>query len=343
MIYILHGQDEFGVAETVGVLRSRLAAEDPMAELNSTELDGRRLTVAELQAAADAMPFMGDRRLVLVRGLLGRCNPRGGDKSKSARHALRDALLAYLPGVPPTTRLVFSEGTLAKDNPVLRWASKAAPDLEGDSAIVMRVFEPPAARSLPGWIGKRAKERGGHFEGRAANALAEALIREGSVDLRLVDSEIEKLITWADGDAIDEDAVAHLITPIKLETVFRFGDALAEGNGPKAISLLHDHLDEGEHPLRLLAIITRQIRILHQARALLDAGSSKQAITSALPIPTWAVEKSLRQARRFSAQTLEGALRRLLEIEVGIKTGQVEPLLALDLFVAGMCGAGVER
>ncbi len=343
MIYILHGQDEFGIAETIGGLRSRLAVEDPMADLNTTELDGRRLTVGELQSVADAMPFMGDRRLVVVTGLLERCNPRGGDKSATARHDLRDALLAYLPGVPPTTRLVLADSPLSKDNPILRWAEKASTASSGDSAIIVRGFEAPDPRSLAGWIGKRAKERGGRFDSRAASTLAEALTREGSVDLRLVDSEIEKLITWADGDPIDEEAVAHLVTPIRLETVFRFGDALAEGDGPTAISLLHDHLDEGEHPLRLLAIIARQFRILHHARALLDAGTSRAEIAAALPIPRWAVDKALRQARRFSAETLEAALGRLLEIDVGIKTGRVEPVLALDLFVAGMCGVGVKR
>lgn len=336
MIYILHGQDEFGIAETIGGLRSRLAEEDPCAELNTSELDGRRLTVGDLQSAADAMPFMGERRLVMVHGLLGRCNPRGGDGA-AGRHALRDALLAYLPGVPPTTRLVFADGPLAKDNPILRWVEKAAPTATGDAAIIVRAFEPPDPRALAGWIGKRARDRGGRFEGRAAAALAEALVREGSVDLRLVDSEIEKLLTWADGEPIDEDAVAHLVTPIRLEKVFAFSDALAEGDGPAAISLLHDHLDEGEHPLRLLAIIARQFRILHKARALIDANTPRAEIASALPIPRWAVDKSLRQARRFTADTLERALGRLLEIDVGIKTGRVEPVLTLDLFVAGMC------
>lgn len=368
MIYILHGQDEFGIAETIGGLRARLAAEDPMADLNATELDGRRLTVGQLQSVADAMPFLGERRLVVVRGLLERCNPRGGasgggsggegggasggeggrqgggrgagDKGATGRHELRDALLAYLPGVPPTTRLVLADGQLAKDNPILRWAAKAGATATDDTAIIVRLFDPPDPRSLGGWIEKRTSAHGGRIDRRAAAALAEALTREGSVDLRLVDHEIEKLITWADGATIDESAIAQLVTPIRLETVFRLSDALADGDGPAAISLLHAHLDEGEHPLRLLALITRQIRILHQARAHLDAGTPRPEVAASLPIPRWAVDKALRQARRFSAETLEQALGRLLEIDVGIKTGRVEAVLALDLFVAGMCGVG---
>ena len=339
MLYILHGDDPFTIAETARGLRDRLAETDPMAELNTTQLEGRRLTVGELQTAADAMPFMGERRLVLVEGLLGRCNGRSGDRSPKARKALADALKAYLPNVPETTRLVFVEGKLDKRNPVLTWATTwRAEQEQPDETIVIRDFHPPKAGQLPGWLQRRAKARGGVIEPAAASALTEALLRDGVVDLRLADSELLKLLTYAGERAVTAADVATLVTPVGLESIFKLVDALAERDGPRAATLLHRFLDEGEHPLRLLALIARQFRLLAHGRALLDEGAAPASLASALGVPPFVARKVASNARRFSPDLLRTALGRLLDIDVGVKTGRVDAVLGLDLFVAGICG-----
>ena len=67
MFYIFHGEDEFSQSEELAGLRSRLAGDDPaMAELNTSTLDGTRLTLGELRHVCDSVPFMSDRRLVIV-------------------------------------------------------------------------------------------------------------------------------------------------------------------------------------------------------------------------------------------------------------------------------------
>lgn len=367
MIYLLYGEDELGVSETISGLKERLRSEDAMADLNTTELEGARLTVKALRAAADALPFMGERRMVVVRGLVGRCNPRGGDRSKESRAELVAALKKYLPAIAPTTRLVLAEGRLEKDNPLLRWArsasdagssgpksgaqarrSKSGAAARGgadevDGGVVVREFAAPPARSLPAWITKRARARGSEITPDGARALAEGLVREGNVDLRLAATEIDKLQAWADGQPIDAEAVALLVTPVSLETVFKLGDALSEGDGATALTLLHRHLEEGEHPLRMLALVARQVRLLYLTRALLDAGVPRQGLPARLPVPGFVAGKLASQAAHFKTATLQRALERVLEIEVAAKTGGMDASIALDVFVAGMTAAGSPR
>lgn len=335
MIELLCGADDFAVAEQAARRRADAAAADPMADLNAVVLDGARLTVAELQTAADALPFLGGRRLVVVHGLLGRCNPRGGDKSKERRAALVDGLLAYLPGVPASTDLVLVEGVLEADNRVAAWLRGAAGD---DGAVRVRSFEPPPPERLPAWIAERAARRGGVFTPAAATALAAALAPDGPADLRRVDGEVEKLLTYALDRAVEPDDVSRLVTPVDPENVYRLVEAIAERNGPAAASLLHTFLSAGEEPLSLLGKIARQFRQLAQARALLDSAVPPAEHARALGVPPFIARKLTTQARRFSAPFLDAALKRLLEIDVGIKTGRTAGPLALDLFVAGVCG-----
>lgn len=337
MLYLLYGNDEFSIAETVANLKARLAEADPMAGLNTVELDGRALSVAELRATADTLPFFGERRLVIVRHLVARCNPRQGDAAERKR--LADELIAYLPQVAPSCRLVLVEPALDGNNPVLRWLRDWAHRQRQDGGEVAYVREFPAPRvdQLPGWLARRAKELGAQLEPAAAEALAEALVRDKTVDLRLAASELEKLALYAAGRSIRAQDVALLVTPISLDSVFAFVDALAGRQGPAATSQLHRFLNAGEPPLRLLSMIVRQFRLLVRTRALLEKATQAEDLASTLGVPPFVAAKLARQAQRFSAPFLRQALVRLRDVDHAIKTGQTDPVLALDLFVAWVC------
>ena len=74
--YIFHGTDEFSIAETLSDFKRRLGAPE-MADLNTTVLDGRDITLGELRHACDVVPFLAERRLVIVTNLLRRTHGPG--------------------------------------------------------------------------------------------------------------------------------------------------------------------------------------------------------------------------------------------------------------------------
>ena len=65
--YVFHGADEFTRAETLADFKRRLGPPDTV-DLNTTLLDGARLTLAELRHACDTVPFLAEKRLVIVQG-----------------------------------------------------------------------------------------------------------------------------------------------------------------------------------------------------------------------------------------------------------------------------------
>src|SRR2546423_1798334 len=81
LIYVLWGTDRFTRAEQVRGLKRRMLAE-PFGEYNLSVLSGDDVTVRDVRAVADTLPFMGDRRLIVVEGLLGRI---AGSSKPSAR------------------------------------------------------------------------------------------------------------------------------------------------------------------------------------------------------------------------------------------------------------------
>jgi len=325
MFYIFHGPDELSQTEALAKLKGQMG--DPsLADLNTIFLDGESLTLGELQQVCDSLPFMFDRRLVIVHNYLTRL--RGGSK-KEGRSTALDALADYLPTMPDSVRLIFVEkDTLPKGHPILKLAEK-------HEAGHAHVFDGPGRGELAGWVAERVESKGATIERPAADALAIAV----GDDLRLLDSEIIKLATYVgDERPITPTDVEMLVPYAGTANVFAMVDAIGRRDGRTALHLLHKLLDENAAPLYLLGMIVRQFRILIQAKELSAQGLAASTIAKRAGLHPFVAEKAQRQAMNFSMGQLEAIYARLMETDLAIKTGRMEDVLALDTLVAALCG-----
>ncbi|MBI5877088.1 MAG: DNA polymerase III subunit delta [Chloroflexi bacterium] len=321
--FIFHGNEEFLQSEALKALRGKLG--DPgVASMNTTELDGRKLALPDLIAAAEAMPFLGDRRLVLVEGLLGRLEGRGGKVPKADQQFAAD-LIAYLRRVSPSTWLVLDEDHAVLDtHPVMQFARVHADMIE------VQFFGRLGEIDLRKWLSARAKHHGGSLASDALEKLATA----GDADLRLLDQEIAKLVTFANGRPVAGGDVERLVHAARNVDVFAMVDALGQRDGRRAIAQFHALVEDGEPPARLLFMITRQFRMIMQAKDLEERKVNPADRMRSLGAASFIVNKVTRQAQQFTRPQLDLIYRRLLEVDQGIKTGQAEPLLAADMLIA---------
>jgi DNA polymerase-3 subunit delta len=315
--YVFHGTDELTRAETLADFRSRLGPADT-ADLNTTFLDGRKTSLAELRHACDAIPFLAEKRLVIVEDLLTQA---------AKQEKLLDELTEYLSQLPETTRLVFVEERPLPDNhPILQLAHQNA------RGYVKR-FDPPDTKALPRWIAERVRKHGGEIEPQAAAQLAAAV----GADLRLLDQETIKLVTYVNAERpITTADVDEIVPYAQAAIVFDLVDALGRRDGRTAAQTLHRLLDAGEHPMGLLAMIVRQFRLLIQVKELKAKGANSQTVAKELGIHPFPARKLHSQAAYFTTPQLEAVYRHLLETDVGIKSGEIEVEVALDLLVAGL-------
>jgi DNA polymerase III subunit delta len=331
MYYVFHGEDEFSRAEEVKKLRAKMG-DAQFADLNTTFLDGRTVTFGELRHHCDAIPFLADKRLVIVEGLLTRLNPRQkkteaeGEEAveEESNPALTSELAEYLPNLPETTRLVLVENkTLAKNNPILKLAAK-----DKQNAHV-KVFNAPGAETLPHWISERAESKGARIEFSAANDLAMFV----GADLRALDNEIEKLLTYRAGETIRRQDVRALVAPVQEQSIFELVDALGKRDTATALQLLHEQLGHNAQPLYLLAMIARQFRMLLQVRDLSARGLNAEQMREKLGLHPFVIRKVAEQSRNFSIEQLELIYHRLLDVDLAIKTSRGDPVVNLDVLV----------
>ncbi len=328
MFYLLHGPDEFAIAEFVDALKEKMG--DPaMASLNTTLFDGRSVTLVELRGACDAMPFLSPRRLVIVEGwltkLMGKTEDGEGEGAAASNKETLSALATYLPALPETTALVFVEKReIPERNAILKAAASNAWGF-------VKFFDAPKGEALVRWIQARAKRGQGEFTREAAHALAAA-----DPDPRALDNEILKLLTYVDFARPVELADVEALTPAGGEAkIFDLVDAIGQRRGPPALRELHKLL-EREEPLYVLGMIVRQFRYMLMAKEMLETRASETEIAKTLGLHPYPTEKICAQARNFSLPTLEHVYRRLLDYDTDIKTGQVESGAALDTLVASL-------
>jgi len=336
MLYIFHGADEFTRSEQLAKWKGKLG--DPtVASLNTTLVDGRKLSLPALQQACDALPLMGKRRLVIVEDFWSRFEPPEGGKGKgkerkisAADTALVKALLEYVPRLPETTRLIFVESrSLGKENP----AFAAFPTDEKRAYI--QEFSLPAKGGLGRWIEQRMKTKGGAITAPAAQELAQMV---GS-DLRQLDQELGKLLAYANfARPVTIEDVHSLVSARHWVDVFDLVDAIGMRRGEQAMRSLHQLLDLGAGPTYLLSMIERQFRILLQVKELQGQGATISEIQRTLGIKQgFVVKKALQQVPHFAMERLEAIYNHLAQVEQAIKTGEMADVLALDLLVAELC------
>ena len=340
VVYILHGDDEYAIAQYVAAMYARLG--DPTtADLNFTRLDGRSASDNEIRTATASIPFLADRRIVV----LAHPFARQPDAEKKAEHARYQAQFqALLEGLPPTTALVLvvedqirrgDWELLPARHWLLAWAREA-----GGKALV-KVFPVPNGPEMQRWVRKTAESMGGEFAPQAAAELVDLV----GADPRVAALEIDKALLYVNRARPVERADVQLLTArVNQPDIFALVDALGARDGQEASRRLHVLLEEQDW-LSIFAMITRQFRFLLLAREILDAGGGTKEVIENLkgdpikmPASSFVAGKIVEQARRFSPEGLEEIYRRLLALDESFKTSQMDPSVAMDVFIADLVG-----
>lgn len=343
MLYLFYGADSYSRHEAITALRSELDS-DGMLATNTTELDGRRITLPELTMVCDAAPFLGAHRLVHVTGLLaaaGSERPPGSRRGRSTARTADDApsgwlaLAEYAGRMPETTVLVLEDGDVRPTNALLLALAQ-----KGKA----REFTRLTPRAIEAWIGERARRRGVLFEAAALRLLAESTPHETADDgqwhaLWGIASEIEKLSLYAKGERISEGDVRRLV-PAALESrIYLLADAVAERRGGEALVVLEELLAGGRPAPVLLAAVAGRFRQLLLIRDLLDHHVSPREIGARLGIRSeWQLDRLREQASRSSPSRLESSYQRLLQADRAVKTGRSDESTSLETVVAELAG-----
>lgn len=294
MILFLFGQDTYRSREKLkGIIEEYRKRHQSGLNLIKIDLSADGVDFSNFKRAVDTVSMFDEKKLIVL------------------ENAFQKEILDYF-----KKRKLDSD----KDNIIIVWAEEAKPDNELFRFLKKKAkvqeFEFLKGNQLKNWIKDYVKKEKANIE----NLAVEKLVKYVGNDLWRMSNELDKLIAFK--KKIEEKDVAELVKPEIDVNIFNLIDSLGEKNKKQALKLVRDHLKKGESEMYLLDRFVYQFRNLIKVKT----GGGKE-------LHPFVFRKTLQQAKNFTFEELKKIYRKLLEIDLDIKTGRTNPKAALEVFV----------
>lgn len=298
---MLHGKEEFIKSRAVEQVAALL--EEATRQMNEQQFD-EHASAGEIIAACQTMPFFAEKRLVICRALY-----KDSDGEKLAK---------YVSEIPPTTILLFRVTGEADKRLLL---ARTLREL-GREALFSELSPPEAEK----WVRQQAARCGGQISPENARYL----VSQTGTDMSAVNSELNKLLAYADGEPITREAIDALVNRHSEYKMYKLLDTFIAGQNDKALRMLEGFMRDGDSPMLIAATIAIRLKVILRAKELCDGGTSKRDALRIIGGNPYAAEAAWNAARRFTAAELADATADFYDIGYTVVSGQLKDTEALN-------------
>ncbi len=292
--YLFHGDDHGRIGERRAALRARAEAEEGVASVEVLEGDTAAPDNVANELAAMTLGF--GRRFVLV---------DGAERWKAAD--VHEFVAPAIETLAPDTTVAFfaREDGRAKAPEALIKAVVAA----GGDVMEHQTLK---AKDLPRWAVGEAQRLGVTLDGAAAQVL---IGHVGDRQQRIL-RELEVLaLEHGPGARIGVEEAEAAAQSSERE-VWGLGDALVARDRSAAFRAYLELRDQGEAVARLVPLMVRRVREVHEIATRLERDEPVQQIKAEVGGNPWVLDKRIAEARRGDARSLGRALETLADLEL---------------------------
>jgi DNA polymerase III subunit delta len=292
-VALIVGSERFFVDRALSALRHAVVGET--AGFNEDTFEGKGGSAARILDAVRTLPMLASQRFVLVRGV------------DALAAAELDKLADYIEKPFDTCCLVLVAEALDGRTKLAKRAAKLGCTIEA---------APIKPQDLREFLHDEAKRRKARIEPQAVAALIDAV----GNDLPALDDALERLgLYMGDQGAIDVAAVEACVARVRVESIWALVDAVGLRDRRTALRAAASLLADREPPLRILAMLARQLRMVGRMQAALAAGVPPQEATRLAGAPPFKARDLSTAARRFEPKLLARAFAVLADTDVALK------------------------
>ncbi|GKZ04326.1 hypothetical protein ANS015_30520 [Paraclostridium bifermentans] len=153
-----------------------------------------------------------------------------------------------------------------------------------------------------------------------------------------LENEINKIASFVGKGNNVTKAIIDKLSQKKVENdIFKLIDEIGNKNSSHAMKIVTDMILEGESVLGIFAMVSKQFKLVMQARQLQNQGYSSKVIAEKLSAHPFVVTKALKQGRLFADEAVVDMLNFILESDFKIKNGLMKDNLAVEILVSKYC------
>ncbi len=320
-VHLLTGDDESILRSKVHELVHELIG-DGDRSLMVDEFDGEDYELRVVVDAAQTMPFLTDKRVVVARGI-GRFNVDD-----------LTPLLGYLENPLESTDLVLIAGGG-------RLAKKLTDAVKLCGGHLLNTSPPSRAKDRHNWVRTEAAEQGVRLDGAAATRIADQLGEEVG---RLQGLLSVLRATYGESAKVSVDDIEPFLGDAGGVPPWDLTDAVDAGETGKALVLMGRMIHGGErHPLQILAILHSHYGKLARLDGA-DARSESDAAQAMGIKPGFPAKKALGNYRRLGGGGVQRAIQLLARADLDLRGDtDLDAEIVMEVLVARLSRLGVRR
>lgn len=310
-VYLFYGEENYLKNYYEDKLKTSIIDES-FTMMNLDEFEGKNLNVQSIIDSANTSPFLSERRLTLVKSSALFITGKKDETDKIAN---------FIGDIPSTTIIIFIEQNVDKRNKLYKAINKFGSTIE---------FKTPKEAEITKWVIDLFAKNNMLI----SKACATKFIQTVPYNMDTMVLEINKLVNYkGSNNEITEKDIEFICTKSLDTKIFELVKAVGEKNLEKALDIYNNLIIMKEQPLMILAMVTRQFRLILRCKALSSKGASVNEIASTLELRSFVVSECLKQGKNFKYDALLKALNECLEMDISIKTGKLNDKLAVEIFI----------
>ena len=150
-------------------------------------------------------------------------------------------------------------------------------------------------------------------------------------------NELEKLKCYKlDDKTITMEDINNIVIKLTGDNIFSLIDSIVLKNRSKAYLITQELLDKGEDINKIIVMVSDQFRLMYQVKLLLKEGYNKDTIATKLKVHPYRVKLAMEKGYNYSSKVLLTNLDYFFNLDYMIKTGNNNPKLVFELFLANL-------
>lgn len=317
--YIFCGLDEQLIKEGIDLITSKVV--DPgFEDLNYIKLDGLTTTFDEIMNACETIPFMGEKKVVLVY----RANFLK-DKTDATDKKTYGDMSKYLKDMPNHTVLIMyylfnDKRETPKKNRKLITLGKCCKVVHSEKLKKDKYYKK---------VEDVFKDQGKEIGKNELRYFAEKV--QNNFDI--IKREVDKIINYTYGREIKKSDIDKLIPNKSEDDIFDLVDFISQKKIENAMDLMDELLFRADQHMLIIVSIENHFKRLYEVKVLMSKGKKLDEIASQLKLHPYVCEKTMAQCNRFTIKQLQELMKICLETERKIKSSSIDKQTEMELML----------
>lgn len=317
MIYLIYGNQTPSIKSRIKKITKEVLPESD--EMNLVKFDASNVLIQEIVDEANYVPLGYDHKVVIADNCYFLLKSKPKNKIESDQNY--GELINFLAYPSEEVDLILTVPSLA---------ISTSNDIYKKIKEVGKIIEIPDL-DANGWKDGVKKYCRENYHLNIDNDALYELAERTNGDVALLQNSVIKLSLYKDHITYD-DVVLMVNRPLE-DNTFQIFNYLINGRNMDAIKLFKDLRVNAVEPVTLISMLGNQFRLLDQVFYLFKNGNSDEEIAKELNIKPIRAQILRKNSALVSEKVIHKTLSDLFDLDLQIKSGQVDRFYAFELFL----------